>query len=82
MLLGQHILKTYSSTQTSVTLSSGEAEFYGVVKATGAALEQKSLFGDLGIDLRFCVWTSSSAAIGISSRRGLGKLRHVDTHTL
>jgi hypothetical protein len=28
------------------------------------------------------VWTDSSAAIGISTRQGLGKLRHLDTHTL
>ena len=27
-------------------------------------------------------WTDSEAAIGISSRQGLGKLRHLDTHTL
>ena len=48
LLLGQHILKTFSSTQLSVTLSSGVAEFYGVVKAIGVALGQKSLFGSLG----------------------------------
>ena len=28
------------------------------------------------------VWTGSSAAIGICNRQGLGKLRHLDTHTL
>ena len=27
-------------------------------------------------------WTDSSAAIGIASRSGLGKLRHLETHTL
>ena len=36
ILLGQHILKTYSSTQPTISLSSGEAEFYGVVNAAGA----------------------------------------------
>ena len=29
-----------------------------------------------------CVWTDSSAALGIASRSGLGKLRHLETHTL
>ena len=82
LLLGQHILKTYSSTQPSVALSSGEAEFYGVVKANGASLRQKGLFPDLGTDLRVCVWTDSFAAIGIMSRQGLGQLRYIDTHTL
>ena len=28
------------------------------------------------------MWTDSSAAIGICTRQGLGKLRHLDTHTL
>ena len=34
----------------------------------------------MGAQLR--VWTDSSAAIGICNRQGLGKLRHLDTHTL
>ena len=38
ILLGSHILKTYSSTQPTVSLSSGEAEFYGVVRASGPFL--------------------------------------------
>ena len=82
ILLGSHILKTYSSTQPTISLSSGEAEFYGVVKASGAALGQQSLFADLGISLQVRVWTDSSAAIGICSRQGLGKLRHIDTQAL
>ena len=81
-MLGNHILKTYSSTQPTISLSSGEAEFYGVVKASGAALGQQSLFADLGISLQVRVWTDSSAAIGICSRQGLGKLRHIDTQAL
>ena len=81
-MLGEHILKTYSSTQPTVSLSSGEAEFYGVVRAAGAALGQQSLFADLGSALEVRVWTDSSAAIGICSRQGLGKLRHIDTQAL
>ena len=37
---------------------------------------------DLGIPMAVRVWTDSSATIGICSRRGLGKLRHVDTQCL
>ena len=37
---------------------------------------------DLGIELPVRVWTDSSAAIGICTRQGLGKLRHLDTRTL
>ena len=82
LMLGKHVLKTWSSTQPTVSLSSGEAEFYGVVRAAGLALGQQSLMNDLGLKVPVRVWTDSSAAIGIYSRQGLGKLRHIATHTL
>ena len=81
-MLGKHVLKHWSSTQASVTLSSGEAEFYGVVRGSGQGLGFQALMKDLGMDLPLRLWTDSSAAIGICSRQGLGKLRHLDTHTL
>ena len=82
VLLGAHAIKTWSSTQSSVALSSGEAEFNGVVKGAGIGLGYQSLLRDLGQDIPVRVWTDSSASIGICSRQGLGKLRHLDTHTL
>ena len=33
---------------------------------------------DLNVDIRIKVRTDSSAALGVSRRRGLGKLRHVE----
>ena len=82
LMLGGHLLKSWSSTKPSISLSSGEAEYYGVVKATGIALGQQSLMADLGMKVSVRVWTDSSAAMGICGRSGLGKLRHVQTHTL
>ena len=82
LMMGAHVLKTWSATQPTVSLSSGEAEFYGVVKASGLALGQQSLLRDLGLELLVRVWTDSSAAMGICARRGLGQLRHIATHTL
>ncbi len=81
-MFGKHCLKHWSSTQTSVTLSSGEAEFHGLVKGAAVSLGQQALFADLGVHVPVRLWTDSSAAIGITSRQGLGKLRHVDTKTL
>ena len=81
-MIGARVIRTWSSTQPSVTLSSGEAEFYGLVKASGAGLGHQSLVKDLGLRLPVCVWTDSSAALGIATRSGLGKLRHLETHTL
>ena len=82
IMLNGHSIKTWSSTQTSVALSSGEAEFAGVVRGAGIGLGYCSLLADLGVSLPMRLWTDSSAAIGICSRQGLGKLRHLDTHTL
>ena len=78
-MLGTHLLKSWSSTQASVALSSGEAELYGVVKASSIALGQQSLFSDLGLTSTVRVWTDSSAAMGICQRTGLGQLRHIQT---
>ena len=55
-MLGGHLLKSWSSTQPSISLSSGEAEYYGVVKATGIALGQQSLMRDLGMAVDVRVW--------------------------
>ena len=81
-MMGRHTIKHWSSTQSSISLSSGEAEFSGVVKAAGQGLGFQALLSDLGISLPLRVWTDSSAAIGIAERQGLGKLRHVSTHLL
>ena len=81
-MLGSHCIKHWSSTQASVALSSGEAEFAGVIRGAGQGLGYKALLQDLGVGAQLRVWTDSSAAIGICNRQGLGKLRHLDTHTL
>ncbi len=79
---GPGILKTWSSTQAVIALSSGEAEFNGVIRGAGQGLGYQALLQDFGIEMPLRLWTDSSAAIGICNRQGLGKLRHLDTHTL
>ncbi len=81
-MLGQHAIKHWSSTQSSISLSSGEAEFAGVIRGARQGLGYQALLRDLGVEAPLRVWTDSSAAIGICSRPGLGKMRHLDTHTL
>ena len=82
MLIGSHVIKTWSSTQASLALSSVEAEYYGVVRATGIGLGHQALMRDAGMLLPLRVWTDSSAAIGTAGRQGLGKLRHLECHSL
>ena len=58
-------------------MSSGEAEFYGAVIGASIGLGMKALYRDIGYALPLRPWTDSSAAVGICSRQGLGKLRHL-----
>jgi hypothetical protein len=81
-MLGKHLIKSWSTTQAPISLSSGEAEFYGVVKGSSVALGYQAMLEDLGHSLAVRVWTDSTATIGICGRRGLGKLRHIDTQCL
>ena len=82
VMIGNNCLKNWSSTQAIIALSSGEAEFYGVVKASSIGLGVQSMFVDMGIQLELEVHTDAEAAKGIASRRGLGKVRHVAVHYL
>ena len=81
-MIGSQTIRTYSSTQTLVSLSSGEAEYDGIVKGAAAGLGHQAIMSDYGVDLQVRVWSDSSAALGIAKRSGLGRIRHLDTNTL
>ena len=82
LLLGSHVIKCWSATQASLALSSGKAEYYGVVRGAGIGLGQQALGKDAGFPIPLRIWTDSSASIGTASRQGLGKLRHLECHSL
>ena len=65
-----------------ITLSSGEAELYGVVRGGAVGMGFLSLMSDLGVQVPLQVWTDSTASQGICARQGLGKVRHLDTQEL
>ena len=80
---GRHTLRTWSSTQSVVALSSGESEYYALVKGASVALGARSMCGDLGEDYGLKVHTDSNAAKGMANRAGLSsKTRHMDVHYL
>ena len=81
-MMGSHLVISWSSTQAVISLSSREAEFYGVVRASGIGLGYKSPLEDMGSKLDFRVWTDSIAIIGMCGRGCLGKLRHIDIRVL
>ena len=80
--IGSHTIRGWSNTQKVIALSSGEAEYYGIVKGISEAMGTKSLLGDLGINMKIQVKEDSSAALGIASRTGLGKVRHIEVNQL
>ena len=65
-----------------MALSSGEAELYGLVKASAEGLGLQYLLADIGFKVYVRVKADASAALGVVERKGLGRLRHVHTNFL
>jgi hypothetical protein len=82
IMFGSHCIKSWSSTQDVVALSSGEAEYYAMVKAVSQAIGVRNLLKDLEINVSIQINTDASAAKAIASRRGCGRVRHIDVATL
>ena len=81
-MIGAHCLKSWAKTLPILALSSGEAELMAVVKGTTEALGLQALFSDLGMEKKIAVRSDATAAIGIVSRIGLGKVRHLSVSDL
>ena len=82
MMLGNGVVKTWSNTQTTITQSSGEAEYYAVVRAAAEGFGMQSIMHDLGWKMRIRLWVDSSTAKSIASRIGLGRVRHLEVKFL
>ena len=76
-MLGNHMFKTWCGTQAIVALSSGEAEYYGIVKGASIGLGLKSMLGGFGLEVAVKINADASAAKGMVNRKGLGKVRHI-----
>ena len=69
---GSHVIDCCVAKQSLVALSSGEAEFHGTTsKQTSQILEQ------IGMQSEVTIASDSSAARGICTRTGSGKVRHL-----
>ena len=77
-MIGGHCIKAWSVNQQVIALSSGEAEYYGMVKGASNALGIVGMLRDLGVESGIDLYTDASAAKGIASRRGLGKVRYIE----
>ena len=61
-------------------LSSGEAEVYGMVDGLARGIFTKHMYEEMGRTID--VETDSTAAIGMCSRTGVGKTRHIQVRWL
>ena len=82
MRYGPHQIKTWITTQGIIALSSGEAEFYKIVKAGSQLLGMSAMMNDFGVAGKMKIFTDASAAQGICGRKGLGPVRHIEVHQL
>ena len=76
--LGHHVIKSWSSMQQLVALSSGEAELYVPIKGASQTKGIISMLVDFGSDIR---WYSLHICIngnGNLISKGLGRTRHLD----
>ena len=76
------MIKLLSTTQITASLSTAESEWHALVRTASALIGLQNLAADLGRYLQPILKTDASAAIGIASRRGAGKIRHLATQTL
>ena len=77
LTVGGHYIKSWSATQKTIALSSGEAELTALVKCSCEVIGAIQLAEDWDMSLEGEVHVDSSAALGVVSRQGAGKLRHV-----
>ena len=79
---GKHMLHHWSSTQATIALSSAEAELNAAVKAIGETLGLKHMMEEMGKQSVISVSIDSSAAKGMLSRVGCGKVKHLECRQL
>ena len=81
VMLGSHLIRAWAKTQSTIALSSVEADLFGGVKTACETLGIASLLRDLCQELKLRMHMDASAALGIIQRQGVGKVRHLSTST-
>ena len=80
---GSHLIKAWSKTQAVLAKSSAESELYGVVKGACEGNGVNTLLRDLGQhEPKVRVHLGATAVRRRFERKGLSKVRHIDTYVL
>jgi hypothetical protein len=75
-------LCTFSRTQGSIALSSCESELYACSSGAQEAKFASSVLQELGEQARIRIFTDAGSTLALSHKRGLGRLKHVETRHL
>ena len=83
IMLGTHLIRAYSKTQSVVAKSSGESELYAIIRASTEGLGIVTLLEDFGVkEMSVSIGIDATAAMGMAQRVGLNKVRHVEVDVL
>ena len=74
---GEHLVDSWVASDQVRALSSGEADLYGIVDGSARGIFTKHMYEEMGRTIDIDVETDSTAAIGMCSRTGVGKTRHI-----
>ncbi|CAK0892634.1 unnamed protein product [Prorocentrum cordatum] len=80
--VGKHVVKHMCNILQVIGLSSGENEYYAISAGACTGLGIKGILEDWNVVCELKVVSDSSAARGFSSRRGVGKQKHIQTRYL
>jgi hypothetical protein len=72
------MIMSYSRTQATVAISTGEAELYAGGSGTCESMFCASLLSELGGDPEIKIRSDSTAGISAKSRLGMGRMKNID----
>jgi hypothetical protein len=79
---GGHLLDLSIAKQSVLATSSGESEFYAIVKGSAQGLQTKQLLDCIAWPVELEILSDSSAARGMCLRSGSGKVKHLSIKEL
>ena len=82
IMMGTHVIRVYSKTQSVIALSSAESEFYATTKSATESIGMVALLKDFGMTKTIVMEVDASAALGVIERKGIGRIRHLQTGAL
>ena len=77
LMWGSSMIKAWSKTLSTLALSSGESELAAMAKGAAESMGLQAVLRDFGVEVELELHSDATAAIGIASRQGLGRIRHI-----